>query len=190
MKKLILLIFVCSLSFSSSFLTFDSNLMANISILYTDPSWQEYSSTNDLNFNSLLKEVKSYDVFKTNLATIESHNSNTSTTWKMGQNPFIHLDFSDFTITHLGTKLPETKKQIFNNIFDLQSGIQGGPPTSGRFGSYNLNNIPASLSYLNLMQPIQDQGTCACCWAFAALSQIGLNLQQQKIHKVLKTHLL
>lgn len=145
-----------------------------------ESKWSSYQSSHKLKFNDPNKESKSFDAFKKNSEKIENHNKNQNKSYTMGENKFAHLPYDEFRAILCGTLLPQSKisnikikkpPRIDSFLIDLFDDFLVDPPNL--FGNYSLENLPASLSYKHLMQPVQDQQNCSACWSFATISQLG-----------------
>jgi hypothetical protein len=75
-------------------------------------------------------------------------------TWECGSNEYDHL----------------TSEEVESRLKGLK------PPLEARalpkFYSYTSTNAPTSYDWTSFCKPIQNQGSCGCCWAFATLGVI------------------
>jgi hypothetical protein len=99
---------------------------------------------------------------------IASFNAKRDTTYQMDLNPYTHLSSEEFISTRCGTKLPERLQDHSELISeDLDARI------TYPFGNYTSNDAPDYTDFKSLMQPVLNQLSCAACWAFTVMGQIG-----------------
>ncbi|KAF4693824.1 hypothetical protein FOZ60_009962 [Perkinsus olseni] len=107
---------------------------------------------------------KRADIFRNNLDHIEKVNSQ-NLTYKLGVNQYSDLTFEEFSaqmlLPNAVTWSPPEPSHVRVEVED--SGGVGCPPFGG---------LEESKGVLN---PIKDQKTCACCWAFSAIGTDRLN---------------
>lgn len=128
----------------------------------TEDLWKEYKKKHNLEFTKEEEEQKSKEIYNQNLNLLLKQQFNKNITFEIGENEFFHLNFEMFQEEKCGTKVPEkmlTRKRKIQRFFSIP--------------------IPNSLSYTHLMQPIQNQGSCGCCWAFATISLIEAAMKRK-----------
>lgn len=171
-------------------MNFESRLILDPYIKYQDDKfwkkeWEEFKNEFKLAFKKSKDELKMSKKFKENIEKINTHNSDSSCTWKMGKNKFSHLSFEEFEAQYCGTKIPENETNslmvadviLRYNSTTLppinQKGINNARQNIIGVNNILIGDLPSSVSYLHLMQPVDDQGQCGACWAFAAMAQLG-----------------
>lgn len=93
--------------------------------------------------------------FLKNYYTVEEHNARNST-FKLGINEFSHLTEKEFQ---------KQKTGYIHRPFEQPSEIM--PKFVGNINSnINWRNVPG------VVQPVQNQGSCGSCWAFAAIAAL------------------
>lgn len=166
-----------------------------------DVDWLEYKEKfhKDKIFED---ENKVYKNFKDNQKKIKEHNSNEDRTYDQEENEFSIYTDDEFAAIYCGTRVPEDESDpVVGEIVKAVrrttksttkaatttptkgTTTQGTTSTTtqtpvpnwpGPLGSYTRDTVPSFINYTDLYQPIQNQKQCGSCWAFAALSGIGL----------------
>ncbi|CAI0380939.1 unnamed protein product [Linum tenue] len=104
-----------------------------------------YSSPNE-------KETR-YQIFKDNVALINSFNAQGAKPYRLGVNQFADLTNEEFRTTR--------------NRFKR-----------GTFRYENASGVPSTMDWRKkgAVTPVKDQGQCGCCWAFSAVAVVeGIN---------------
>ncbi|KAL6134139.1 hypothetical protein ACLB2K_066372 [Fragaria x ananassa] len=110
---------------------------------------RQYSNMNE-------KETR-FNIFKKNVAFIESSNNNADKPYKLSVNQFADLTAEEFKSQRTGFKGPG----------DL-------PPLTTTFKYENVSVLPSSLDWRTkgAVMPVKDQGECGSCWAFATVGAL------------------
>lgn len=125
-----------------------------------DISFDEYQTSNDINFSNSVEKRFREQVFNSKRSEIRKHNANPKNTYKKGINKFSHMSSEEFIESRCRSILPEDLMEGAVNA----SEIPYKTPKAG---------IPDSLDLRYLMLPVQDQRSCGSCWAFATMAQLG-----------------
>ncbi|KAL6841183.1 hypothetical protein ACP4OV_029152 [Aristida adscensionis] len=102
------------------------------------------------------EKARRLEVFKANVAFIESVNAKNHKFW-LEANQFADLTDDEFRATRTGFK-PTNKVRT----------------TGFRYANVSLDDIPTSLDWRarGAVTPIKDQGDCGCCWAFSTVASM------------------
>ncbi|KAL6650396.1 hypothetical protein ACP70R_009321 [Stipagrostis hirtigluma subsp. patula] len=102
------------------------------------------------------EKARRFEVFKANVAFIESVNAGNHKFW-LEANQFADLTDDEFRASRTGFK-PAAK----------------GRTTGFRYANVSLDDVPASVDWRTkgAVTPIKDQGDCGCCWAFSTVASM------------------
>ncbi|KAJ1256456.1 hypothetical protein BS78_K020500 [Paspalum vaginatum] len=108
-------------------------------------------------YRDAAEKARRFEVFKANVAFIESVNAGNHKFW-LEANRFADLTDDEFRTTQTGYK-PASK---------------GRTTTGFRYANVSLDDVPASIDWRTkgAVTPIKDQGQCGCCWAFSAVASM------------------
>lgn len=160
-----------------------------------EPDWINFKAKYHVKFERNVDEKLSFINFKLNKIKRESHNKNLAKTFKMAENKFSHLSYKQFSERFCKTILPDelksskrVKRQVSSDSIvtgeiitlsttsttstTVKPTTKAPSSSTNIFGNYTASNLPASVDYTYLMQPVIDQGDCGSCWALAVMSQI------------------
>ncbi|CAL5028643.1 unnamed protein product [Urochloa decumbens] len=109
-------------------------------------------------YNDAAEKERRLEVFKANVAFIESINAGNNKFW-LEANQFADLTDDEFRATRTGYKLPASK---------------GQRTTAFRYANVSLDELPDSVDWRakGAVTPIKDQGECGCCWAFSTVASM------------------
>ncbi|PUZ46369.1 hypothetical protein GQ55_7G069900 [Panicum hallii var. hallii] len=110
-------------------------------------------------YTDAAEKARRLEVFKANVALIESVNAGNHKFW-LEANQFADLTDDEFRATRTGYK-PASGK--------------GRRTTTGfRYANVSLDDIPDSVDWRakGAVTPIKDQGECGCCWAFSTVASM------------------
>ena len=117
--------------------------------------WKEFSNFQERfskRYSSIQELETRFSIFRKNLISILSHNSDLSQNFTMGVNQFTDLTPEEF------------RSQYINS---------GAKPSLGSFGCKSFSSggsgLPSSIDWRTkgVVNPVRDQGQCGSCWAFA-----------------------
>ncbi|KAF7089134.1 hypothetical protein CFC21_092171 [Triticum aestivum] len=110
-------------------------------------------------YSDAAEKAHRLEVFKANVAFIESVNAGTDKFW-LEANQFADITDDEFKATHTGYKAPV--------------GGSKGRKTGFRYANVSLDALPTSVDWRTkgAVTPIKDQGQCGCCWAFSTVASM------------------
>ncbi|CAN1759338.1 Senescence-specific cysteine protease SAG39 [Linum perenne] len=112
-------------------------------------------------YNSPNEKETRYQIFKHNVAFIDSSNAAGDKSYELGVNQFADLTNEEFKTTR--------------NRF---KGHMCSPQHDGPFRYANVTAVPSTMDWRKkgAVTPVKDQGQCGCCWAFSAVAAMeGIN---------------
>ncbi|XP_047079209.1 senescence-specific cysteine protease SAG39-like [Lolium rigidum] len=110
-------------------------------------------------YNDDAEKARRLEVFKANVAFIESVNSGTDKFW-LEANQFADITEDEFKAKYTGYKAPV--------------GGNNGKTTGFKYANVSLDALPTSVDWRTkgAVTPIKDQGQCGCCWAFSTVGSV------------------
>jgi len=135
-----------------------------ICFVWSNPAqFEKFKRNFDRKYSSKSEELQRYEIFKTNLAKINDHNSREGETWRMAVNQFTDITEEEFRDTVVGQGYLRTP------------GVSGARRSSHDDRSFlKARDLPAHVDWREagkVSEP-KNQGSCGSCWAFAATEQI------------------
>ena len=114
-------------------------------------SFEDFLRESGKSYTDATERQRRFDIFSANLKKIKSHNSNPSSTWKMGVNRFTDLSAEELKSTHGGDKraLHANLKQPVSVMERLKG-----------------SELPVSKDWRdvpNIVSAVKDQGHCGSC---------------------------
>ncbi|XP_047965661.1 zingipain-2-like [Salvia hispanica] len=108
--------------------------------------------------NEKVKQTR-FQIFKDNVQHIEMHNQEGNHTYKLGINKFADLTSEEFLAKYARSSMPSFKVPLSNQ---------------STYEYKDMKDVPPSLDWRdhNAVTVVVDQGSCGCCWAFAAVAAI------------------
>lgn len=104
---------------------------------------------------------KRFDIFQTNLNTIQAHNA-ANHTWKMGFGPFTDLTADEFYAQAVGGCYMEARPDSERNVEILEA--------TGPFD--DIDWTTKSCGSGACVTPVKNQASCGSCWAFSSTGEI------------------
>uniref|UniRef100_A0ACD5YMK9 Uncharacterized protein n=1 Tax=Avena sativa TaxID=4498 RepID=A0ACD5YMK9_AVESA len=105
------------------------------------------------------EKARRLEVFKANVAFIESVNSGTDK-FSLEANQFADITEEEFKATYTGYKAPVAGNKR--------------KATGFKYANVSLDAVPTSVDWRTkgAVTPIKDQGQCGCCWAFSTVGSV------------------
>lgn len=126
------------------------------------PSWEEYKAQYGLNFNGADEDLIRRVIFTANVQTIEASNQD-HVTYTLAVNKFAHFTADEFRAAFTGE---------FSKDADTDN---AGMPRFDRDNA--LTEVPSEVDWsqdTSVVGPVEDQGGCGSCWAFAAAGETAM----------------
>ncbi|XP_037480321.1 senescence-specific cysteine protease SAG39-like [Triticum dicoccoides] len=110
-------------------------------------------------YSDATEKTRRLEVFKANVALIESANAGNSKFW-LEANQFADITEDEFRATHTGIETPVAADK--------------GRSAGFRYANASLDDLPASVDWRTngAVTPVKDQGQCGCCWAFSTVASM------------------
>nr|CAB3483993.1 unnamed protein product [Digitaria exilis] len=109
-------------------------------------------------YSDAAEKARRFEVFKANVAFIESVNAGNHKFW-LEANQFADLTDVEFRATRTGYR-PPSKPRTKTTPF--------------RYANVSIDDLPDSIDWRTkgAVTPIKDQGECGCCWAFSTVASM------------------
>ncbi|XP_006663940.1 senescence-specific cysteine protease SAG39-like [Oryza brachyantha] len=109
-------------------------------------------------YKDAAEKARRLEVFRANVAFIETFNAGGKSTYWLGVNQFADLTGEEFRATM-------TNKKGFS-----ANGVRAS--TGFRYENVSADALPASVDWRTkgAVTPVKDQAQCGCCWAFSAVA--------------------
>jgi C1A family cysteine protease len=136
------------------FTVYASDMSIKYTTLDSNNEWELFSNFQERfskRYNNIQELETRFQIFRTNIRNIISHNLDNTYNFTMGINQFTDLTPSEF-------------KQQYASSYKGQVQSFGCVPFSS-----STTNLPASLDWTTqgVVSSVRDQGKCGSCWAFA-----------------------
>lgn len=126
---------------------------------------EEWMAKYDRVYSDAAEKARRFEVFKANMALIESVNAGNHKFW-LEANRFADLTDDEFRATWTGYR-PKTAAAS-------SKGRSRTATTGFKYANVSLDDVPASVDWRSkgAVTPIKNQGECGCCWAFSAVASM------------------
>ena len=186
MKYLILTLLVitftnCNLTDSEQIFVVSQNILNTYLNGPTEPLFKAFHSVFEKPYeiNSELGMYR-YNVFLNNLNLIKEHNEK-NLSWKMGLNEFADLSEEEFKQITGAEGLEEELKEIKKSAENEKQFLENFDEVEE---SSNLSqDLLPEIDHTKFLAPVQNQGACGMCYAFATASAIEANCNIQRFAK-------
>jgi C1A family cysteine protease len=146
-------------------------------------TFEEWEAIYRKNFNDF-QRVLYRRIFLSNFFEIETHNADSSSSYVKSLNEFSHFRAKEFIATRCRTKVPMVNEVLDRAATTTKKSIsttKTSRPQTTTISAVQTTTqkAPLSLDYSNFLQPVQYQGNCGACWAFATMSHIEGRLKRK-----------
>jgi hypothetical protein len=126
---------------------------------------EEWMAKYDRVYSDAAEKARRFEVFKANMALIESVNAGNHKFW-LEANRFADLTDDEFRATWTGYR-PRSAAAS-------SKGRSRTATTGFKYANVSLDDVPASVDWRSkgAVTPIKNQGECGCCWAFSAVASM------------------
>jgi C1A family cysteine protease len=136
-----------------------------------NPTFEQWQVEHGKKFN-FFERLFFRKVFNTNKADVDAHNENSENSYQKSLNEFSHITTEEFISTRCRTVVPPESRSRAATTVKPQISSSSTTKTTTKDASTTTKTPAVALDYSNLMQPVQYQGACGGCYAFATMAQI------------------